>query len=172
MPRSILHCSKLPVSTKYFTDGECGSPGASGGFYLSSQSKQEVNYLSTRFDSAVILDTGHDYSAPGTAACGCHSLKPCDVWLPPSTRHNPTPLTVECEHCEDGIRWTSRYGGNDPDVWRVGPCETCDGTGRAEVVCEWCGDHGATDLLEGRPYHLECAEEVLADMYRVIERAA
>jgi hypothetical protein len=81
-------------------------------------------------------------------------------------------VRVECEHCEDGIRWTSRYGGNDPDVWPVGRCETCDGTGRVEVVCEWCGDHGATDLLEGRPYHLECAEEVLADMYRVIERAA
>ena len=73
-------------------------------------------------------------------------------------------LTTPCPHCEDGVRWTSRYGGNDPDVWPIGPCEHCDGTGQVEVVCEYCGDLGATEMLDGRPYHLRCAEEVMADL--------
>lgn len=30
--------------------------------------------------------------------------------------------------CEGKI-YTSRYGGNDPDVWPSGPCEACEGTG-------------------------------------------
>jgi len=36
---------------------------------------------------------------------------------------------IPCEHCEDGRRWVSRYGGNDPDVWDAGPCPVCSGTG-------------------------------------------
>jgi len=44
---------------------------------------------------------------------------------------NPIP----CPHCEDGLRWVSRYGGNDPDVWSV-ECEDCEGTG--VVTCGWC----------------------------------
>ena len=77
----------------------------------------------------------------------------------------PKPLRVECDDCGgEGRIWKSRYGGNDPDVWRVGPCEACDGTGHVEVVCEYCGDLGATEMLDGRPYHLRCAEEVMADL--------
>jgi hypothetical protein len=128
MPYSILHCSKLPVSTKYFTDGECGSLGASGGFYLSPQSKQEANCLSTRFYHAPILDDGHDYSAPGAASCGCHSLKLCDVRFPSSTRHNPGPVTVACWRCEDGVA----FHGNDPAGGVR--CEVCDGAGVLERV--------------------------------------
>ena len=48
--------------------------------------------------------------------------------------------TITCRTCEgDGYHWTSRYGGNDPDVWRDGPCHTCDGSG--DQMCEgFCGD--------------------------------
>jgi hypothetical protein len=157
MPRSILHCSKLPVSTKYFTDGECGSPGARGGFYLSSQSKQEVNCLSTRFDRAVILDTRHDYSAPGMASCGCHSLKLCDNLGLSSTR--------PCCRCEDGVAFHGNHPGGGTR------CEVCDGAGVLEPVCGLCGEYGATDWIGREAFHLGCAEEVLADMHRVIERA-
>jgi hypothetical protein len=39
-------------------------------------------------------------------------------------------------------------------------------------VCGLCGERGATDQVGDEVFHLGCAEEVLADMYRVIERAA
>lgn len=35
-----------------------------------------------------------------------------------------------CAHCGgEGKLYTSRYGGNDPDVWPIGECPVCDGTG-------------------------------------------
>ena len=89
---------------------------------------------------------------------------------------NPTPLTVECPDCEDGTRWTSRYGGNDPDVWRTGPCDRCDQTGQAILECNHCGNADAIEWFEGDPLCAACAtiarEEVLADMHRVLEKVA
>ena len=32
----------------------------------------------------------------------------------------------KCPHCEDGLVWKSKYGGNDPDVWSE-PCPDCNG---------------------------------------------
>lgn len=52
-----------------------------------------------------------------------------------------TPMTTRsfpCPDCEDGIRWTSRYGGNDPDTYPAGKCETCGGDGLAR--CSDCSD--------------------------------
>lgn len=41
---------------------------------------------------------------------------------------------VPCEACQtEGRRYTSRYGGNDPDVWDDGPCEECGGECVVEV---------------------------------------
>jgi hypothetical protein len=40
--------------------------------------------------------------------------------------------TVDCEYCEEGTIWKSRYGGNDPNVWPV-RCEECNGTGKIEI---------------------------------------
>jgi hypothetical protein len=38
--------------------------------------------------------------------------------------------SIWCQHCGgEGKLYTSRYGGNDPDVWSTGPCEACNGTG-------------------------------------------
>jgi hypothetical protein len=41
-----------------------------------------------------------------------------------------------------------------------------------ERCCGLCGEYGATDRIGDEVFHLECAEEVLADMHRVIERVA
>ena len=44
-------------------------------------------------------------------------------------------MILTCTRCEgEGSIYASRYGGNDPDVWRVGPCEDCGGSGN--MVCE------------------------------------
>lgn len=47
-----------------------------------------------------------------------------------------TPLVLPCPHCEDGTRWVSRYGGNDPDTWAT-KCLECDGTGNQEFLCDY-----------------------------------
>jgi hypothetical protein len=40
-----------------------------------------------------------------------------------------------CSKCSgEGSLYTSKYGGNDPDVWRTGECESCNGSGAQ--VCE------------------------------------
>jgi hypothetical protein len=42
-----------------------------------------------------------------------------------------------CERCGgEGKLYTSRYGGNDPDVWPTGTCAVCEGTGYALVETE------------------------------------
>jgi hypothetical protein len=51
-------------------------------------------------------------------------------------------------------------------------CETCDGTGVLGLTCDLCGEYGATDRVGDEVFHLDCAEEVLADMHRVLETLA
>lgn len=72
------------------------------------------------------------------------------------------PFLVQCPHCEDGICYISRYGGNDPDVWRVGLCETCEGSGGVPLRCEDCGED-ATSLFLGRPFCEPCVAVQKAD---------
>jgi hypothetical protein len=51
-------------------------------------------------------------------------------------------------------------------------CDICDGAGVLEPVCGLCGECGATERVGDEVFHLGCAEEVLADMHRVLERVA
>lgn len=47
------------------------------------------------------------------------------------------PLFVPCEVCgTEGRIFTSRYGGNDPDVWDAGPCPVCHGACVVDVPSE------------------------------------
>jgi hypothetical protein len=59
------------------------------------------------------------------------------------------------------------FHGNDPAGGVR--CPVCDGAGVLEPVCGLCGEYGATDRIGDEVFHLGCAEEVLADMHRVIE---
>lgn len=57
-----------------------------------------------------------------------------------SARHLGKPPAVTQEWCErcggEGKLYTSRYGGNDPDVWPIGECPVCEGTGYALIETE------------------------------------
>jgi hypothetical protein len=45
---------------------------------------------------------------------------------------------LNCMHCGgEGKLYTSRYGGNDPDVYATGECPACNGS--ANQVCEQRG---------------------------------
>lgn len=44
-------------------------------------------------------------------------------------------MSIPCVKCSgEGSLFKSRYGGNDPDVWRAGQCDACEGSGNQ--VCE------------------------------------
>jgi hypothetical protein len=49
-----------------------------------------------------------------------------------------TDIVIEiCEYCGgEGQLYTSRYGGNDPDVWPIGPCPACEGHCSAIIPAE------------------------------------
>lgn len=50
-------------------------------------------------------------------------------------------MAIWCAKCGgEGSLYGSRYGGNDPDVWRTGKCDACDGSG-AQV----CDGRGCTE---------------------------
>ena len=50
-----------------------------------------------------------------------------------------------CSKCAgEGTIYTSRYGGNDPDVYPVGKCDACDGSGDRP-----CENHGCADVAVG-----------------------
>ena len=78
-------------------------------------------------------------------------------------------LTRTCEHCDgEGKLWTSRWGGNDPDVTYAGRCEECvDGV--VEVFCEgWACRDPATEMVtfpggESEPYCQQCAVQARID---------
>ena len=49
-------------------------------------------------------------------------------------------MSIPCSRCSgEGSLYASRYGGNDPDVWRTGECDACNGSGNQ--VCEQRGCH-------------------------------
>jgi hypothetical protein len=73
-------------------------------------------------------------------------------------------LFRECPHCEDGIKYTSRNGGNDPDVWSTGACETCDGTGTLPLKCEgFRCDADAVGTFDDANWCPKCLAEQRAD---------
>ena len=71
------------------------------------------------------------------------------------------------ERCEDGTVWTSRHGGNDPDVWPAGKCQQCDGSGH--VVCQERGcDELAIMVWDGECYcadHRLSVNEILTELF-------
>ena len=76
-------------------------------------------------------------------------------------------VPLPCRHCGgEGRRWTSRYGGNDPDVTDAGPCEHCQGSG--DQPCQYCetGDPAVAKWKDSRSEHYlcrSCHEEWVAE---------
>jgi hypothetical protein len=67
---------------------------------------------------------------------------------------------LACPHCEDGLVYKSRYGGNDPDVYFDGCCEECDGKGNMQ--CEVCLAV-ATHMLGGNALCAKHYDETVAE---------
>lgn len=73
-----------------------------------------------------------------------------------------------CTRCGgEGKLYTSRYGGNDPDVWVTGECPVCEGTGSEP---EGCADCGQTLPLLYPCFAQECRFNVDVSTVQVTER--
>jgi hypothetical protein len=79
-------------------------------------------------------------------------------------------LYVLCPDCSEerpGMRWTSKYGGNDPDVWLI-PCETCGGgyrqpgCGEVALTCDGCAAE-AEEWFGGNKWCAVCCAEQKRD---------
>jgi DnaJ-class molecular chaperone len=75
---------------------------------------------------------------------------------------------IPCQTCGgEGRIFKSRYGGNDPDVWDAGQCETCAGSGNQ--TCEECAAHPAVAVWSSKTSRLSwfvceaCHNEWLED---------
>lgn len=80
-------------------------------------------------------------------------------------------LTIPCPSCSEerpGWKWTSKYGGNDPDVYLV-PCHDCGGwdrhggDGLKQLWCEQCPAE-AEEIVDELPFCTTCAAEHRREM--------
>jgi DnaJ-class molecular chaperone len=86
-------------------------------------------------------------------------------------------MTKLCERCGgEGQLYTSRYGGNDPDVWPVGECPVCEGTGMETVEVEPVEEEeGMTEIVvrlrrltkQGEDYIWRPATDAIAEIERL-----
>lgn len=67
---------------------------------------------------------------------------------------------LTCTKCQgEGSLYTSRYGGNDPDVWRTGECPECKGSGNAICEARGCQEYAVGFNDEGDALCEDCLFE-------------
>lgn len=73
-------------------------------------------------------------------------------------------FSLYCLKCGgEGRRYTSRYGGNDPDVRDEGECEECEGSGNARCDHRGCTNNAVAFDEDGRALCEDCLEEWMID---------
>lgn len=69
-------------------------------------------------------------------------------------------MTLSCKECGgEGSIYSSKYGGLDPDVYRVGPCEDCGGTGKTICEARGCKEEAVGFNDEGEAMCEDCLFE-------------
>lgn len=73
---------------------------------------------------------------------------------------------LTCAKCSgEGTIYTSRYGGNDPDVWPTGECPACKGSGQTACESHGCDSDAIGFDEDGRALCADCLFE-WAENYR------
>ena len=73
-------------------------------------------------------------------------------------------MILTCTRCQgEGSIYASRYGGNDPDVYRVGPCEDCSGSGNMACEARGCRENAVVFNDDGEARCEDCLTEWVAD---------
>lgn len=67
---------------------------------------------------------------------------------------------LTCTKCQgEGKLYSSRYGGNDPDVWATGTCPVCDGSGNEVCSARGCDQPAQGFDDDGNPLCGDCLFE-------------
>lgn len=75
-------------------------------------------------------------------------------------------MIIACSKCAgEGTTYTSRYGGNDPDVWSTGQCDLCAGSGNEPCAKRGCKEDAAAFNEDGEAMCPDCLSEWMADAY-------
>lgn len=66
---------------------------------------------------------------------------------------------LPCLKCSgEGRIYTSRYGGNDPDVSDAGECDACDGGGSAKCEARGCDEDAICFNEDGEALCEDCED--------------
>lgn len=69
-------------------------------------------------------------------------------------------MRLPCARCQgEGSLYGSRYGGNDPDVWRTGKCDVCDGSGDQQCEARGCKEPAVAFNDDGEALCADCLME-------------
>ena len=72
---------------------------------------------------------------------------------------------IFCGKCGgEGQIYTSRYGGNDPDVWPTGQCDACEGSGDERCSKRSCASPAVGFDEDGDPLCEDCMFEWVESM--------
>ncbi len=67
---------------------------------------------------------------------------------------------LPCSRCGgEGSLYASRYGGNDPDVWRTGKCDVCEGSGNQVCEARGCSEPAIAFNDDGEALCEDCMAE-------------
>lgn len=71
-----------------------------------------------------------------------------------------TARILTCPKCAgEGATYTSKHGGNDPDVWREGQCPACKGGGNAKCEGRGCNENAVGFNDDGDALCEDCLQE-------------
>lgn len=66
-------------------------------------------------------------------------------------------MILHCLACSgEGRKYSSRYGGNDPDVYETGKCEACGGSGNERCHARGCEQDATVFDEDGRALCEDC----------------
>ena len=73
-------------------------------------------------------------------------------------------MTMSCIRCAgEGSIYASRWGGNDPDVWRVGQCPVCEGSGHQPCEATGCTREAVDLNADSEALCQPCMDKWIAD---------
>jgi hypothetical protein len=73
---------------------------------------------------------------------------------------------LPCSSCAgEGRKYKSRYGGNDPDVWDVGQCEACEGSGHEICASRRCEEKAVAFNDDAEALCADCLDEWMTETF-------
>lgn len=88
------------------------------------------------------------------------ALSAAPVAQEPVAWRNGEMSILPCSKCSgEGSLYASRYGGNDPDVWRTGKCDACDGSGNEVCSSRGCDEPAVAFNDDGDALCEDCLSE-------------